>query len=326
MKPFEYQKPESLNLAISQRRTAGSDYLGGGTNLVDLMKKHIANPEKLVDVTAAAPHTVEEVEQGLRIGGSAKNSALADNLMVKARYPLLSKSILAGATPQIRNMASCAGNLLQRTRCPYFYDINAPCNKRNPGSGCSAIAGSSRIAAIFGHSAQCIAVHPSDFCVGLAALDARVNILDAEGKNQSIPFEDFHKLPGNNPHLDNNLPEGALIVNIEVPKNNFHKNYSYLKLRDRDSYAFALVSVAAALDLNNGRIVDARLACGGIAHKPWRLRETEQFLKGKSPSDNLFAEAAEHALRGAVPQQDNAYKVTLLRGAVQVALQQCMNA
>lgn len=326
MRPFTFQKPTSLAQAISGKKE-NSSFLAGGTNLLDLMKKHIAQPERVLDINSALPETIQSTTSGIRIGAMVRNSTAADDASIKSRFPLVSKALLAGASPQIRNMASMGGNLLQRTRCPYFYDTALPCNKRNPGSGCGALKGESRMAAIVGHNTQCVAVHPSDLCIALAALDAKV--VCAAGKDNkvtTIPFRDFHKLPGINPDKDNNLPANAIITAIEIDYNPFVKNCSYLKLRDRESYAFALVSVAAALHLDGNRIIDARLASGGVAHKPWRWYEAEKFLKGKTATAANFRQAATICSREARPLEGNAFKVPMLQGAVETALQNCLTA
>lgn len=221
-------------------------------------------------------------------------------------------------------MASVGGNLLQRTRCPYFYDLSAPCNKRKPGSGCGALSGAERMSAVVGYNEKCVAVHPSDLCVALAALDAEVRIMTPDKKEKTIPFLQFHKLPEATPWKDNTLPENALITQVYIPENSFHQHFAYLKLRDRTSYAFALVSVAAALHLENGKIKAARLASGGVAHKPWRWYEAEEFLKGKTPSEEVFAGAAERVVKGIKPLTGNAFKVPMLKGAVETALQNCI--
>ncbi len=326
MRPFHYLKPSTTAAALTPASTGQSMYIGGGTNLVDLMKKHIAKPETLVDVATAVPAHVMRDKKGLRLGAFAKNSAVADDAQVLQHFPLLAKAILAGASPQIRNMATTGGNLLQRTRCPYFYESTAPCNKRTPGSGCSAIEGDNRMSAVVGYSTACVATHPSDFCVGLAALDAVVEIQEANGKRRSIPFADFHRLPGDMPELDTVLPKGALITEVRVPANAFAQHSAYVKIRDRDSYAFALISVAAALDMKGGTIRAARLASGGVAHKPWRWLAAEQFLKGKSATPDNFRQAAALVEQAIKPLSENGYKGPMLRGAIETALQNCLSA
>ena len=325
MRPFDFTQAPDVKKALFKKNDV-TQFIAGGTNLVDLMKKNISKPEQLVDVTIALENKVEPDTNGIRIGAMVRNSALANDTAVRERFPLLAKAILAGASPQIRNMASTAGNLLQRTRCPYFYDVSTPCNKRAPGTGCSAINGENRMNAVIGYSDQCVAVHPSDMCVALAALDATVRITDKKQKQSSIAFKDFHRLPDTTPQLDNNLPANALITGITIPGNAFHKNFAYVKLRDRDSYAFALISVAAALELNGNTIVAARLASGGVAHKPWRWYEAENFLKGKQATGEVFSEAAAIALKEVKPLSHNGFKKTMLKGAIETALHDCLTA
>ena len=324
MRPFNFEKVKSAAEA-SAMKSAVSQYIAGGTNLVDLMKKNIAQPEKLIDITTALSDTIDDQNTGIKIGAMVSNSKVADHKEVITKFPLISKAILAGASPQIRNMASTAGNLLQRTRCPYFYDITTPCNKRKPNSGCSAIGGANRMSAVAGYNEQCVAVHPSDFCVALAALDATVTAQTKDLKEIKIPFTDFHKLPGNTPWLDNNLPQDAIITHVEIPANAFSRHSAYVKLRDRTSYAFALVSVAAALNLDGKRIKDARLASGGVAHKPWRWFEAEKFLQGKRATEEIFEEAARLAVKDLKPLSENGYKIPMLQGAMITALKNSMN-
>jgi xanthine dehydrogenase YagS FAD-binding subunit len=290
MRPYTFSQPANVKQALD-RKNSKAQFIAGGTNLLDLMKKNITQPEAVMDITAVMSHNIDATTKGVRIGAMVRNSAITLHPAILAGYPLIAKAILAGASPQIRNMASTGGNLLQRTRCAYFYDTALPCNKRKPGSGCGALNGNNRMHAIVGWSEQCVAVHPSDLCVALAALDANVVISDKQ-KSSSIPFNSFHRLPGNTPELDNNLPANSLITAVDINANPFNKHYAYLKLRDRESYAFALVSVAAALHLDGNRIVEARLASGGVAHKPWRWAEAEQFLKGKTADTATFKEAA----------------------------------
>lgn len=324
MRPFTFQKVNTAAEALKEKN-AESRFIAGGTNLVDLMKKHVAQPEALLDVSSALPKAIVPGAKGISIGAMARNTDLTLHKDILARYPLVARAVLAGASPQIRNMASVGGNLLQRTRCPYFYDVTTPCNKRKPGSGCGALNGAERMSAIVGYNEQCVAVHPSDLCVALAALDAEVKVLTADGKEKTIAFREFHKLPEATPWQDNTLPENALITEVYLPENPFYKHFSYLKLRDRTSYAFALVSVAAALDIKNGKIRAARLASGGVAHKPWRWYDAEEFLKGKAPSEAVFAEAAARIVKSVAPLEGNAFKVPMLKGAVETALQNCMN-
>jgi xanthine dehydrogenase YagS FAD-binding subunit len=280
--------------------------------------------DALVDVNPIDRyHAIEEkAEGGVRLGALAKNAHTAYHPIIETRYPLLSKAILAGASAQIRNMATNGGNLLQRTRCYYFYDSVSPCNKRKPGSGCSAINGFNRIMAIFGTSDHCIAVFPSDMCIALAALDAVVNV-SGPGGERSLPFADFHRLPGDTPHLDNNLNPGEMITSIDLPEKGFAKNYSYLKLRDRNSYAFALVSVATGLELEGDMIREARIALGGVAHKPWRVKEAEDFLKDKTATRENFEAAAEIIVQGAVTYEYNSFKVELAKRGI---VRNCMMA
>lgn len=324
MRPFNYIKPTTKDKALSQKQ-ADSQYIAGGTNLIDLMKKDIVRPDKVVDITAVLQDTIQPMPAGILISALAKNSAVADHKLIVSTYPLLSKAINAGASPQIRHMASVGGNLLQKTRCPYFYDVTLPCNKRQSGSGCSAINGIQRMSAIVGWSDQCVAVFPSDMSVALAALDATVHVTDKKGVSSKIAFKDFHRLPGDTPHIDNNLPGDSLITGIEIHQNPFAKHHAYLKIRDRDSYAFALVSVAACLEIKNNVIVQARLASGGVAHKPWRWYDAENYLKGKAPVLKEFQEAAQIATDSVKPLANNGFKSLMLNGAIQTALQQCMN-
>jgi xanthine dehydrogenase YagS FAD-binding subunit len=323
MKPFKYVKAGTIKEA--QSISPNSKYLAGGTNLVDLMKKNINAPDIVIDINDAISDIIEMVSNDLVIGGSAKNSAIAEDQLVLNQHPLLAKAILQGASTQIRNMASLAGNMMQRTRCPYFSDDAYPCNKRKNGSGCSAINGNNRNGAIIGYDNSCVAVHPSDMCVALVALDAKVVYNDASGKEQKIPFSSFHKLPANNPELDNTIPYGSIIKSIELPKNNFQKNNAYIKIRERDSYAFALVSVAAALEIKKSKIKVARLASGGVAHKPWRWLEAEAFLKNKKPSAEVFKQAAKIAIKDVKPLSENGFKVGLLQGAIESALMKCIS-
>jgi len=314
--------PEAIELVGENN---DKKFVAGGTNLIDLLKYFITSADTLVDINkieGAAYHEIHEHHGGLRLGAFARNADTAYHPLVEKQYPLLSKAILAGASAQIRNMATNGGNLLQRTRCYYFYDANAPCNKREPGSGCSAIPGYNRIMAILGTSEQCIAVFPSDMCIALAALEAVVNIAGPAGERQ-VPFADFHRLPGNTPHLDNNLQQGELITSIDLPEKGFAENYSYLKLRDRHSYAFALVSVATGLELEGEVIRDARIVLGGVAHKPWRVREAEVFLMDKKANEKNFAAAAEIVLEGAQGYRFNGFKIELAKRAI---VRNCMMA
>ncbi|WP_394776457.1 FAD binding domain-containing protein [Flavobacterium sp.] len=318
MNNFSYIKTNDIGQAVSElSNDSGNKIVAGGTNINDLLKYFVTTAKKLVDINPVIDnHSVIELDNGgIRIGALLTNAETAYHPIIEERYPLLSKAILAGASAQIRNMATNGGNLLQRTRCYYFYDSNTPCNKREPGSGCSAIKGYNRIHAILGQSDDCIAVFPSDMCVALAALDAVVNITGPEG-DRTLDFKTFHRLPGNTPELDNNLKQGEIITGIDLPEMGFSNNYSYLKLRDRASYSFALVSVATGLDLENGIIKNARIALGGVAHKPWRIIEAEYFLKDKEPLRENFAAAADIILEGAKGYEHNDFKIDLAKRAI----------
>ncbi|GGE49035.1 oxidoreductase [Agaricicola taiwanensis] len=323
MKRFEYIRAESIDDAIAAiAAVPDARAVAGGTNLIDLMKYDVAQPSRLVDINRLPLDTIEETsEGGLKIGALVTNSALAWDTRVEEHFPLLSSAILAGASPQLRNAATTGGNLLQRTRCYYFYDACTPCNKREPGSGCPAIPGVNRIHAILGTSDACIATHPSDMCVALAALDATVHVA-GPGGTRTIPFADFHRLPGDQPELDNTMRHGELITAVEVPPSRFGAHHTYLKIRDRLSYAFALVSVAAALTLDGDRIVEARVAMGGVAHKPWRDRLAEADLAGKQADAAAFQDFADQVLEGAVGYGHNSFKIDLARRAMVRALEQ----
>lgn len=318
MKPFAFSIAASPADAVMQHsRGERSAFIAGGTNLVDLMRENVSQPEALIDITKLGElGTVEELPGGgLRLGALVRNADTAYHPIVEKRYPLLSQAILAGASPQLRNMATNGGNLLQRTRCYYFYDTAMACNKRVPGAGCAAVQGYNRIHAILGQSEHCIAVFPSDMCVALAALEAVVNVRGPNGTRQ-IAFADFHRLPGDTPQRDNNLGIGELITSIDLPGDDFSAHSSYLKLRDRDSYAFALVSVATALEMDGARIVRARLALGGVAHKPWRRQEAEASLVGKEATEEAFHTAARLLLEGASTYEHNAFKPLLAERAI----------
>lgn len=322
---FEYSRAASVKSAIDILiKNPGAGFIAGGTNLVDLMKKGVMSPTRLIDINNLPLKLVEETPLGLKVGALVINSDLGADKLVSQKYPLLAQALKAGASPQLRNMATVGGNMMQRTRCCYFYDIAMPCNKRNPGSGCGALQGYNRMHAIFGASDKCIAVHPSDMCVALVALDATVLVSGPKGERK-IPFADFHRLPGDNPEKDNNLQKNELVTAILLPKNNFTKHVHYLKIRDRSSYAFALVSVAAALELNGANIKNARLAMGGVAHKPWRLSEAEKFLIGKTASNENFAKAAELGMKGAKSFGQNDFKIKLGAAAIREALTKAMN-
>ncbi|XHX78296.1 MAG: FAD binding domain-containing protein [Stenomitos frigidus ULC029] len=320
MKNFSYVRATSVKEAVQQVSTSpNAMFIAGGTNLVDRMKVFLDEPSQLIDITRLDMTRIEQTGDGLRLGALVSNTAVADHPEVRRSYPMLARAILLGASQQIRNVATTGGNLLQRTRCPYYYDTAFNCNKREPGSGCAALTGINRIHALFGASDQCVAVHPSDMCVPLAALDAIVEVEGSNGKRQ-IPFTDFHRLPGDTPQRDTNLEAGELITAVILPPASFAKTSVYLKLRDRASYAFALVSVAAAVELADNRIKTARLAMGGMAHKPWRFTDAETFLIGKAATIETFQQAAEVALKGAKPLEHNGFKVELAKRAMRRAL------
>lgn len=324
---FAYVRARDVADAV--RRMAAeptAKLIAGGTNLVDLMKDDVERPSSLIDISRLPLTSVEETSSGgLRIGALVPNSDVAYHPVVERRYPLLASAILAGASPQLRNMASTGGNLLQRTRCFYFYDTATPCNKRAPDTGCSAIHGLNRSHAILGASDACIATHPSDMCVALAALEADVLVEGPAGPRR-IAFADFHRLPGNTPERDTNLNPGEIVTAIELPARGFATYYTYLKIRDRLSYAFALVSVAAALELERGVIKEARLALGGVAHKPWRERSAEALLRHETPSEDTFVRAANALLREATGYRHNAFKISLAHRAIVRALTQAAHA
>ncbi|WP_426670218.1 FAD binding domain-containing protein [Mucilaginibacter sp. McL0603] len=319
MKQFQYVRALTQQSVLEAINKPGTKIIAGGTNLVDLMKRGVTAPDKLIDINHLPLKNITATKTGVHIGALALNSVVSENNLIIEKQPLLSMALKAGASPQLRNMATVGGNMMQRTRCTYFYDVTMPCNKREPGSGCGALEGINRMHAIFGTSTQCIAVHPSDMCVGLAALDAKVVIAGHKGERR-ISFTDFHRLPGDHPEMDNNLGKNEMIVAVEIPDNNFAKNSYYLKVRDRQSYAFALVSVAAALDIDNGVIRNARLAMGGVAHKPWRLFDAEKSLVGKSVSEESFKQAAEIAMQGAKGYEYNSFKLKLAPATITEAL------
>jgi xanthine dehydrogenase YagS FAD-binding subunit len=296
-------------------------FIAGGTNLIDLMKENVARPSRLVDITRLPLNRIEELDGGgLRLGALVTNTDTAYNEHVERRYPLLSRAILAGASPQLRNMATDGGNLLQRTRCYYFYDTATPCNKREPGTGCSAIDGFNRMHAILGTSDQCIAVHPSDMCVALAALEAVVRVTGERG-DRTIPIAEFHRLPGDTPNVDTNLSADEIITGIDLPAKGFADHYAYLKVRDRTSYAFALVSVAAALEMDGDTITETRLVLGGVAHKPWRNTDAEAMLNGLDATKDHFEAVGEAIVRHARGFGHNTFKISLAKRAVVRALQ-----
>ena len=321
MKNFSYTRAENAERAVSLiGQNQSAKFLGGGTNLVDLMRENIEQPEMLIDVSRLSD-VIEETANGIRIGAAAKNTAVANHTLIRERFPVLAQAILFGASGQIRNMATVGGNLLQRTRCYYFYDTAAKCNKRTPDSGCDAIGGFNRIHAILGTSDACIATHPSDMCVALSALDATVFVGGKSGERQ-IKFNDFHRLPENSPHIETELKDGELITAIEIPNADFAANSLYRKVRDRASYAFALVSVAAALEVENNEIKNVRIALGGVAHKPWRATETENFLIGKTATEENFRSAAEAELKDAKGFEHNSFKIELAKRTLLGALKE----
>ncbi len=327
MRPFKYARATSEAEAVQLvSATPTAKFLAGGTNLLDLMKEDVERPTQIVDLTRLSHLAqIRPTLNGISIGALATNAQVANHPLVRQNYPLLSRAILAGASAQIRNMATVGGNLMQRTRCPYFYDTAMPCNKREPGSGCAAFHGLNRMHAIFGYSDKCVATYPGDMANALYALDATVKIRGANGQERTIPIRDFHRLPGDTPEQDNNLQHGELIVAVELAKNDFAKHSYYLKVRDRASYAFALVAVAAALALEGDRIKQARVVLGGVAHKPWRSTEAEDALVGKEATEANFRAAAEAAMKEAKPLAHNAYKVELGKRAIVLALQRAMD-
>lgn len=321
MDTFAYQRPQLLDAALAAGADANAYYIGGGTNLVDLMKAGIARPAQLVDINHLGLAAIAALpDGGLRLGAAARNSDVANHPLVRERYPLLTQALVAGASPQLRNMATIGGNLLQRTRCDYFVDRGfAACNKRDPGSGCAAKDGLNRAHAIFGASPQCVAVHPSDMSVALLALGAVVNVRGRQGERK-LALADFHRLPGEHPEHDTNLEHGELITSVDLPKTNFADHSVYLKIRDRASYAFALVSAAVALEVAGDRIKSARIALGGVAHKPWLADAAAQKL-ADVPLREIDADAiGALAVGGAQPLAHNAYKVQLARNTVARAL------
>ncbi|HEY2048526.1 MAG TPA: xanthine dehydrogenase family protein subunit M [Caulobacteraceae bacterium] len=322
MTPFSYQKAPNAAAAVRMAGAmAGARYLGGGTNLVDLMRETIERPSTLVDVTGLDTRIALRGDGGLTIGAGVKNTAVAEDPTVRRAYPMLARAILAGASAQIRNMATVGGNILQRTRCAYFYDQASRCNKRTPGAGCDAIDGFNREHAILGASSACVAVHPSDMCVALAALDAQVRLEGPEG-SRTLALTALHRLPGERPDVETELTRGELIVAVELPPLPFAARSTYRKVRDRASYAFALVSVAAALDLApDGRVHDVRLALGGVAHKPWRAFAAEAALRGQRATREAFRAAAEAELKAAAPLSQNGFKVELANRTIVAVLE-----
>ena len=325
MKPFQYVRPAKLSEAIAAFHSdPEARYIAGGTNLTELMKRGVVSVGKLIDINHLPLRKIEQKSGFTRIGALALNSDVAAHKLIIAKHPLLAQALNAGASGQLRNMATVGGNILQQTRCTYYYDAAFPCNRRQPESGCSAVGGINRMHAIFGNpegamEKSCIAVHPGDMGVALAALDARVIVLGQDGE-RSIPFHEFYKNPDANPAVNTTLNNGELVVAVEIPDQGFAQNIHYLKVRDRASYAFALVSVAAALDMEQGTIKVARLAMGGVAYKPWRLPEAEKLLTGRKASEAIFAEAAAISLHGARPLAHNAYKLKLASNIIVEAL------
>ena len=324
MKPFAYTR--ATNAAAAVQTVSGqptAKFLAGGTNLVDLMKETVENPDRLVDINRLELAQISRTNNGLRLGALAKNAATANHPLVRQSYPLLTQAILAGASAQLRNAATNGGNLLQRTRCSYFYDVAMPCNKRAPGTGCGALEGFNRNHAVLGWSEQCVATYPGDMANALLALDATVRVQGASGE-RAIPIADFHRLPGDSPEKDNNLNHGELITAIELPAetSKFAARSFYLKVRDRASYAFALVSAAVALDVDqNNRIRDARVVLGSVAHKPWRSAEAESALIGKTAIADVFKQAGEAAMRNAKALEHNRFKIEMSKRIIVRALE-----
>jgi xanthine dehydrogenase YagS FAD-binding subunit len=321
MRPFSYVRASDPNAAArAVAANPQAKFLAGGTNLLDLMKEDVERPTELVYLGGLRLADIRETPGGISIGALATNADTANHPVIRRDYPLLTQAIVAGASGQLRNMATNAGNLLQRTRCQYFYDTAMPCNKREPGSGCGARQGLNKIHAIFGWSEHCVATYPGDMANALYALDTVVRVRGSGGRERAIPIQDFHRLPGDTPQRDTNLQHGELIVAIELPRSNFARNSYYLKVRDRASYAFALVAVAAALELDGNTIRQARVVLGGVAHKPWRSREAEAALAGRPVAEASFRRAGDAALADARPLAHNAYKVELGKRAVVRAL------
>lgn len=319
MRQIAYDRASSVDDALRAGAQPAAAFLAGGTSLVDLMKLEVLNPARVVDVTRLDLSRIEPSTEGIRLGATATNAAVAAHPEVKRRFPVLSEALLSGASPQLRNMATVAGNLMQRTRCAYYRDLATRCNKRDPGSGCDALQGWTRMHAILGGSEHCIAAHPSDMCVALAALGATIHVRGPRGE-RDIPFADFHLLPGDHPEREFTLEPGELVTSVFVPATPAAARSRYVKVRDRLSYAFALASCAAGLAIEGGRIADARIALGGVGTKPWRSPEAERALAGQSPSPEVFRRAADLALRDARTRRDNAFKVELARRTIVRAL------
>ncbi|MDH2425443.1 xanthine dehydrogenase family protein subunit M [Sphaerisporangium sp. TRM90804] len=325
MKTFSYVRATDVATAVGAIASEpNAKFIGGGTNLVDLMRERVESPDTVVDISALPLTEVEELPGGgVRVGALTRNSHLAAHPLIRARYPVLSQAILTGASAQLRNMATVGGNLLQRTRCPYFYDDTAACNKREPGAGCDAIGGFTRGHAVLGASEACIATHPSDMCVALAALDATVEVRSVRGTRR-VPVDGFHLLPGATPHIETVMAADELVTAVELPASPLAANSRYRKVRDRASYAFALVSVAAALEVTGGAVAGVRLALGGVAAKPWRAREAERVLLGAPATEESFRRAAEAELAPAAAQPHNAFKIELARRTITATLRRLL--
>jgi xanthine dehydrogenase YagS FAD-binding subunit len=323
MQPFRYVHADSTDHAVAAARRDDARYIAGGTTLIDLMRQGVMRPKAVVDITGLALAAIDDVNGGVRIGALATNTDVAYHPLITARFPALSEALLSGASPQLRNMATVGGNLLQRTRCPYFRDGTSPCNKRAPGSGCAALDGFTRSHAVLGTSLKCIATHPSDMCVALVALDAIVHTQGHPGGTgaRAIPIADFHTLPGEHPEIESMLVPGELVTHVELPASALAARSRYTKVRDRASFAFALASAAVALEVQGTTIRDARIALGGVATRPWRARDAESWLVGRTTSNDNFQRAAAIALEGAVPRGDNAFKIELARRTIIRALQ-----
>ena len=317
MRPFRYERAQDAAAAVELlRREPGAAFLAGGTNLVDLMKLDVERPDVLVDVTQVTSDRIEALpDGGVRVGAAVRNSDLAADPAIRERYPALSQALLSGATYQLRNLATTGGNLLQRTRCVYFQDVSKPCNKRTPGAGCAAREGYHRGLAVLGHSQSCVATQPSDMAVALAAFDAVVRVHGPAGARE-VPLIDFHRLPGDEPQRDTVLERGELIVSVDLPALSIAARSRYRKVRDRASYAFALVSVAAAIDVSDGVVQDVRIALGGVAHKPWRATRAERALRGAEATEESFGRAADAELEQAAPLPQNGFKVALARNTI----------
>lgn len=325
MHPFDYARAAEVPAAIRSGERDGAKFIAGGTNLVDLMKCDVERPAHLVDINELPLATIESTDKGIRIGALARMNDVALHAHVREQFPAISQALLASASPQLRNAASIGGNIMQRTRCPYFRELTwTGCNKRNPGSGCSAIGGENRMLAVLGTSPACIATHPSDLAVALAAFDA-VFVLRGPAGEREVPATEFHLLPGNTPHIEHDLKHGELITSVFVPFAPHARRSSYLKVRDRASYEFALASAAVGLDLDGRTIRSARVALGGVATKPWRSKAAEEVLRGKAVSGELFRAAAEEAMKGAVPHENNGYKIELAKRTLVRALADLVN-